>query len=156
MSEQGLAAARAKMEEAGVSAPAIEVFTRFYELLESGATGIIREDSIEPLLDPPMLADVNITDAEARDAIQKTVIIKLNGGLGTSMGLDKAKTLLQVRDGKNFLDLIVAQVLAARERIEAQEAAEAERRAIAARAAAEARARWKRNPEPQEVARGPF
>ena len=47
-------------------------------------------------------------------------------------------------------------VLAARERIEAQEAEEAERRAIAAQAAAEARARWKRNPEPQEVPSGPF
>lgn len=47
-------------------------------------------------------------------------------------------------------------VLAARQRIEAQEAEEAERRAIAAKAAAEARARWKRNPEPEEVPRGPF
>ena len=120
MSEAGLNAARTKMEEAGVATPAIEVFTRFYELLESGATGIIREDTIEPLLDPPMLADVDITDAEAREAIQQTVIIKLNGGLGTSMGLDKAKTLLEVRDGQNFLDLIVAQVLAARERYDAR------------------------------------
>lgn len=47
-------------------------------------------------------------------------------------------------------------VLAARERIEAQETAEAERRAIAAKAAADARARWKRDPEPQEVPSGPF
>ena len=108
------------MLDAGVSAPAIEVFSRFYELLESGATGVIREDTIEPLLDPPMLADVDITDAQAREAIGKTVIIKLNGGLGTSMGLDKAKTLLRVRDGMNFLDLIARQVLAARERYDAR------------------------------------
>ena len=47
-------------------------------------------------------------------------------------------------------------ILAARQRIEAQETAEAERRAIAAKAAAEARARWKRDPEPQEVPSGPF
>ncbi|MDO5677770.1 MAG: UTP--glucose-1-phosphate uridylyltransferase [Propionibacteriaceae bacterium] len=120
MSEAGLQAARQKMMDAGVSTPAIEVFTRFYHLLESGETGVIREDSIEPLLDPPMLADVDITDAQARDAIGKTVIIKLNGGLGTSMGLDKAKTLLPVRDGLNFLDLIVKQVLAARSRYDAR------------------------------------
>ncbi|GAA4889463.1 UTP--glucose-1-phosphate uridylyltransferase [Tessaracoccus lubricantis] len=120
MSEAGLQAARQKMIDAGVSTPAIEVFTRFYHLLESGETGVIREDTIEPLLDPPMLADVDITDAEAREAIGKTVIIKLNGGLGTSMGLDKAKTLLPVRDGMNFLDLIVQQVLAARERYDAR------------------------------------
>ena len=104
------------MTDAGVAQPAIEVFSRFYEMLESGATGVIREETIEPLLDPPMLSDVDITDAQARDAIGKTVIIKLNGGLGTSMGLDKAKTLLEVRDGHNFLDLIVRQVLAARAR----------------------------------------
>ena len=120
MSEAGLNAARQKMIDAGVAAPAIEVFSRFYELLESGATGVIREDTIEPLLDPPMLADVDITEAEARDAIGKTVIIKLNGGLGTSMRLDQAKTLLEVRDGLNFLDLITQQVLAARERYHAR------------------------------------
>ncbi|SHI51435.1 UTP--glucose-1-phosphate uridylyltransferase [Tessaracoccus bendigoensis DSM 12906] len=120
MSVAGLEAARQKMLDAGVSAPAIEVFSRFYELLESGATGVIREDTIDPLLDPPMLADVDITDAQAREAIGKTVIIKLNGGLGTSMGLDKAKTLLKVRDGANFLDLIARQVLAARERYDAR------------------------------------
>lgn len=108
------------MLDAGVSAPAIEVFSRFYELLESGETGVIREETISPLLDPPMLSDVDITDVQAREAIGKTVIIKLNGGLGTSMGLDKAKTLLKVRDGANFLDLIVRQVLAARERYDAR------------------------------------
>ena len=120
MSEAGLNAARQKMIDAGVAAPAIEVFSRFYELLESGATGVIREDTIEPLLDPPMLADVDISEIEAREAIGKTVIIKLNGGLGTSMGLDKAKTLLEVRDGLNFLDLITQQVLAARDRYHAR------------------------------------
>ena len=116
MSEAGLQAARQKMIDAGVSTPAIEVFSRFYELLESGATGVIREDSIAPLLDPPMLADIDVTNEDARAAIDKTVVIKLNGGLGTSMGLDKAKTLLKVRDGYTFLDLLVRQVLAARER----------------------------------------
>ena len=115
MSQDGLQAARAKMEAAGVSGPAIEVFTSFYQQLESGATGVIREDSITPLLDPPMLADVEITDDEAKAAFDKLVVIKLNGGLGTSMGLERAKTLLEVRDGLNFLDLIAKQVLSARE-----------------------------------------
>ncbi|MDF1490099.1 UTP--glucose-1-phosphate uridylyltransferase [Tessaracoccus caeni] len=115
MSDAGLQAARQKMIDAGVSGPAIEVFSTFYRQLESGETGLIREDTIEPLLDPPMLADVDISDEAATDAIGKTVIIKLNGGLGTSMGLDKAKSLLEVRDGLTFLDLIARQVLAARE-----------------------------------------
>lgn len=116
MSKEGLAAARRKMEDAGVAAPAIEVFSHFYEQLESGATGVIREETITPLLDPPMLDDVKISDDEARAALDQLVVIKLNGGLGTSMGLDRAKTLLEVRDGENFLDLIAKQVLAARKR----------------------------------------
>jgi hypothetical protein len=37
-------------------------------------------------------------------------VLKLNGGLGTSMGLEKAKSLLEVKDGKTFLDLIAEQV----------------------------------------------
>ncbi|TRY20322.1 UTP--glucose-1-phosphate uridylyltransferase [Tessaracoccus rhinocerotis] len=120
MSEAGLAAAREKMEAAGVAGPAIEVFSHYYKLLTSGETGLIREDSITPLLDPPMLADVDITDEAAAEAIGRTVIVKLNGGLGTSMGLDRAKTLLEVRDGKNFLDLIVGQVRAARQAYDAR------------------------------------
>jgi UDP-N-acetylglucosamine pyrophosphorylase len=44
------------------------------------------------------------------------VVIKLNGGLGTGMGLQKVKSLLEVRDGLNFLDLTARQVLTLRER----------------------------------------
>lgn len=116
MSENGLLAAQAKMRTAGVDPAPIEVFSHYYRQLELGATGIIAEDTITPLTDPPMLADVDVPDALASEAIGKTVIIKLNGGLGTSMGLDKAKSLLEVRDGLSFLDLIVAQVTDARRR----------------------------------------
>ena len=114
MSQAGLEAARKKMRDAGVATPAIEVFSHYYTMLEAGETGLIREDSITPMVDVPFLSDVDISDDEARAAIGKTVVIKLNGGLGTSMGLDKAKTLLEVRDGLTFLDLIVAQVQSAR------------------------------------------
>ena len=41
-------------------------------------------------------------------------MVKLNGGLGTSMGMDRAKSLLEVRDGLTFLDVIARQVLALR------------------------------------------
>ena len=37
--------------------------------------------------------------------------MKLNGGLGTGMGLDKAKSLLEVKDGETFLDITAKQVL---------------------------------------------
>ena len=43
--------------------------------------------------------------------LSQAVVIKLNGGLGTGMGLQGPKSLLAVRDGVNFLDLMVRQVL---------------------------------------------
>ncbi|MCP4904244.1 MAG: hypothetical protein GY910_04620 [bacterium] len=51
-----------------------------------------------------------------RGAVHQTAIIKLNGGLGAGMGLSAAKSLLPVRPGLSFLDLIARQVLWARER----------------------------------------
>lgn len=42
--------------------------------------------------------------------LAETAVLKLNGGLGTSMGLEKAKSLLEVKDGKTFLDLIADQI----------------------------------------------
>ena len=111
MSDQGLALARQKMSDAHVAQQAIDVFSHYYRQLEEGVTGFIAEDSIEPLTDPDLLDDVTVSDTDASAALAKTVIIKLNGGLGTSMGMDKAKSLLPVRDGKSFLDIIVDQVL---------------------------------------------
>ncbi len=102
------------MAAAGVDQTAIDVFSHYFGELEAGATGLIREDTIEPLLDPPLLDGVEVTAEQARDALARTAIIRLNGGLGTSMGMDKAKSLLPVRDGRSFLDLIVAQVQQAR------------------------------------------
>lgn len=114
MSADGLRLAQQKMTEAGVAPAAIDVFSHYYGELESGATGIISEDSIDPLVDPPRLDALEVDPAAASAALAQTVIIKLNGGLGTSMGMAKAKSLLPVRDGRTFLDLIVHQVLSAR------------------------------------------
>lgn len=46
-----------------------------------------------------------------KKALAQTVICKLNGGLGTSMGLDGPKSLLPVKDGLTFLDITARQVL---------------------------------------------
>jgi UTP--glucose-1-phosphate uridylyltransferase len=114
MSETGLKLAQDKMAAAGIHQPAIDVFSYYYRQLEEGVSGFIPEDSIEPLLDPPMLSDLAVSEQDAAAALGKTVIIKLNGGLGTSMGMDKAKSLLPVRKGQTFLNIIVDQVRHAR------------------------------------------
>lgn len=118
MGDQGLRQAREKMAEAGVDPVAIDVFAYYYRLVESGETGMVPESTIEPL-DMEALAGVSVRPEVAREAIGRTVVIKLNGGLGTSMGLDRAKSLLEVRDGLSFIDIIARQVLALRKEYDA-------------------------------------
>jgi UTP--glucose-1-phosphate uridylyltransferase len=111
MSTEGLQASVEKMRRAGVPDAAIATFRHYYEQLDSGASGMVPEDAIEPVRE--------LTDAEALpegDApLDQAVVIKLNGGLGTSMGMDRAKSLLEVKDGMAFLDVIARQVLELRE-----------------------------------------
>jgi UTP--glucose-1-phosphate uridylyltransferase len=110
MSSAGLERARAKMTEAGIDPVAIDTFAHYFRLLEHGETGLIPESTIEPL-DMESLADVEVDDEIASAALRATAVIKLNGGLGTSMGMDRAKSLLCVRQGLSFLDVIARQVL---------------------------------------------
>jgi UTP--glucose-1-phosphate uridylyltransferase len=119
MSDDGLEQAREKMTAEGVDQVAIDVFSHYYRLVERGETGMVPESTIDPL-DMEALSDVEVPDDVAAEALAGTVVIKLNGGLGTSMGLDRAKSLLEVRDGLTFLDVIARQVLALRERYDAR------------------------------------
>ena len=98
------------MLAAGVHPLAIEVFAHHYRQLERGETGMIPESTIEPLA-MPALADAEIDDEVGVRALRETAVIKLNGGLGTSMGMERAKSLLCVRRGLSFLDIIARQVL---------------------------------------------
>jgi UTP--glucose-1-phosphate uridylyltransferase len=110
MGSAGLKKARDKMVAAGVDEVAVETFAHYYRLLEHGETGMIPEASIEPVA-MDSLADIEVSDDAAATAIRSTAVIKLNGGLGTSMGMDRAKSLLCVRRGLSFLDIIARQVL---------------------------------------------
>jgi UTP--glucose-1-phosphate uridylyltransferase len=106
----GLRLAREKMLAAGVHPLAIDVFAHHYRQLERGETGMIPESTIEPL-EMPSLSDVAVDDEAGARALRETAVIKLNGGLGTSMGMERAKSLLCVRRGLSFLDIIARQVI---------------------------------------------
>lgn len=102
-----------KMRAAGMGDAPVAVFKRNYEALLRNETGLIPEDSIEPASG---LAKSDELKSSANTAkISELVVIKLNGGLGTGMGLQGPKSLLSVRDGINFLDLMVQQTLSLRE-----------------------------------------
>ncbi|XP_029647049.1 UTP--glucose-1-phosphate uridylyltransferase isoform X2 [Octopus sinensis] len=47
---------------------------------------------------------------EAREILNKLVVVKLNGGLGTSMGCKGPKSAISVRSDNTFLDLTVQQI----------------------------------------------
>jgi UTP--glucose-1-phosphate uridylyltransferase len=116
MSDDGLRASVEKMQREGVADPAIRAFEHYYRQLEAGETGLMPEASIEPVTDVPALGDLPDDRGAQREALGHAVVIRLNGGLGTSMGLSKAKSLLAAKDGLSFLDVIARQVLALRKR----------------------------------------
>ncbi len=102
---------RKKMEAAGVSEPAIRAFERNYAQLEHQDSGLIPESSIHPVESLPTLAEIASHYPADPALLGATAVLKLNGGLGTGMGLERAKSLLPVHDGLTFLDLIVRQLL---------------------------------------------
>lgn len=50
------------------------------------------------------------TRERIRDNLNKLIVIKLNGGLGTTMGCQGPKSTITVRDDLTFLDLIIRQL----------------------------------------------
>lgn len=105
-----------KMEQAAVNGAAISAFQHNYEALVRDESGMIAEGSISPCHSVPMLSDVSSEGEDFDPALlAKAVVIKINGGLGTSMGLQKAKSLLPVKDGSTFLDIIANQIIHLRE-----------------------------------------
>jgi UTP--glucose-1-phosphate uridylyltransferase len=110
----GLEASTDKMRREGVGDAAIQAFADAYERLQGGETGVLPESDLEPVDEVPDADE--LPDADAREVLDRAVVIKLNGGLGTSMGMTGPKSLVEVKDGLTFLDIIVRQVLGLRER----------------------------------------
>ncbi len=99
-----------KMRDAGYGEAARRAFRHSYECLAAGKSGLLPESSIEPVTALPRMEEVVKTPVDAR-LLSQAVVIKLNGGLGTGMGLERAKSLLPLKDGLTFLDFIVRQIL---------------------------------------------
>lgn len=97
------------MEAEGINPSAISAFESTFKSLVSGDSGMIPESTISPVQDLANAKDFK--DDVDTSLLSKTVMLKLNGGLGTSMGLDKAKSLLKVKGEDTFLDLTAKQVI---------------------------------------------
>src|SRR3954467_8706000 len=112
----GLQASIDKMRRDDVGDAAVQAFADAYERLQEGETGVLPEAELEPVDDVPDADELPSGDEAAGGALDHAVVIKLNGGLGTSMGMTGPKSLVEVKDGLTFLDIIVRQVLGLRER----------------------------------------
>ncbi|CAK9143451.1 unnamed protein product [Ilex paraguariensis] len=62
---------------------------------------VVPYDNLAPLPHDP---------EETKKLLNKLVVLKLNGGLGTTMGCTGPKSVIEVRNGLTFLDLIVIQI----------------------------------------------
>jgi UTP--glucose-1-phosphate uridylyltransferase len=100
-----------KMKSAKLPPLLIEKFKKYYFQLIQGASGFITCDQIDPVLDAPDADQLKSFERSGKEALSHTVVIKLNGGLGTSMGMDRAKAILPIKCGLTFLDVIARQML---------------------------------------------
>ena len=105
-----------KMRSAGFNEIVIETFRHHYDELLRGKTGFLSRSEINPVEKVPDLETLKDYSQSGLFAIRKAVTIKLNGGLGTGMGMEKAKSLLEVKHGLSFLDIIARQALHARKK----------------------------------------
>src|SRR4030095_3099282 len=100
-----------KMADAGQAALVTETFRRAYERLRGGEGGTVSSSEIDVLDDVTEIVTLGRYRDAGIAALRHAVVVKLNGGLGTTMGLTQAKSLLPVKGDLTFLDIIVRQVL---------------------------------------------
>jgi UTP--glucose-1-phosphate uridylyltransferase len=113
MSDDGLTAAEQKMRDAGQPEEAIRSFASAYRRLQSGESAMLPSAELEPAGDVDTLEDLPEVDAGSLDRV---AVVKLNGGLATTMGLRSPKSLIEARAGRSFLDIIIGNTLALRRR----------------------------------------
>jgi UTP--glucose-1-phosphate uridylyltransferase len=107
-----LLAATAKMRDRAMPDAAIHAFERAYRRLQDDGDGLLPDDVLTPIDTAPALEELCAVDP---DALDRVALIKLNGGLATTMGLSQPKSLLEAKDGLSFLDVIVQRTLALRQ-----------------------------------------
>jgi len=104
-----------KMRAEKLHQTVIDTFRRSYERLAEGETGLLGRSQIEPIRDLPSADELHSYPPAGVAALEKTAVLKLNGGLGTSMGMTRAKSLLPAKNGMTFLEISARQVLRLRE-----------------------------------------
>lgn len=89
------------------------VFLRLYEqfLTEPPTIDWNKFKRIDPKyeLDYDKLPEI-ANDYAIKEVLKRVAVVKLNGGLGTTMGCKGAKSLITVKNGKTFMDFSIMQI----------------------------------------------
>ncbi len=103
---------RQKMLGESLPEVVVDTFCYYYEKLVEGSSGFILEKDILPISRDDLEHYDKLSSYKEKGCslLPRTAVIKLNGGLGTSMGLNKSKSLLEVKAGKSFLDIVAQQM----------------------------------------------
>jgi UTP--glucose-1-phosphate uridylyltransferase len=106
-----------KLRADGADAMTLAAFRRRLEQLRDPAAGLLPGAELAPARDVPRLDELPTLDERERaTTLDRLVVLKLNGGLGTSMGLRGPKSLIDVKPGRTFLDVVALQILDLRAR----------------------------------------
>lgn len=100
-----LARAVEKLKEDGAAEEVIAAFERRFAQLDDPEAGFLRGEDLQPVEDVPTLEELPDVDGDE----PRVAVVKLNGGLGTSMGLRGPKSLIEVKPDHTFLDVIARQ-----------------------------------------------
>ncbi len=101
------------MRREGLPEPVIKNFERLFQDVMLGKTGVITEAEIEPVTGIDCFKDIvacSSSVSTGEKLLGQLAVLRLNGGLGTTMGLERAKSLLRVKGGLSFNDIIARQL----------------------------------------------
>lgn len=110
---------RAKMEKRGIPEPIIENFlVKVRQIREKKPYVSLREVNAVPArlitMPGPNVAQASKLGAREQSLMERLVVIKLNGGRSTTMGGRVPKGILEAKNGRSYLDIILGQVAAMR------------------------------------------
>ncbi|KAI6653880.1 UTP--glucose-1-phosphate uridylyltransferase-like isoform X3 [Oopsacas minuta] len=89
----------------------LKLFTQYLENRSQSLTRDWVQIKPIPSDELPLYTSLSIVQSESFiPLLDKLVVVKLNGGLGTSMGCEGPKSLITVRNDMTFLDIVVKQI----------------------------------------------
>jgi len=113
-SEQNIRLFKNKMKRAGIHELVIDSFLYYYSQLIHGERGYLPEQEILPIKPGTLIeyATLRPFSKQGKKALKQTAVIKLNGGLGTTMGLQGPKGILPAKQNLNFIAITIRQIVA--------------------------------------------